>query len=100
MISNALSLGDIRVSEIMTPRTVVTALDESATIGEVFNEYPNIPFARMPGYSESIDNIVGLVRRRVLLLALARDEENRLMGGLCEEGHCSSETGTSAAALQ
>src|SRR5690606_4492937 len=27
MISNALSLDDIRVSEIMTPRTVVTALD-------------------------------------------------------------------------
>lgn len=100
MISNALSLGDIRVSEIMTPRTVMTALDESATIGEVFHEHPNIPFARMPVYLESIDHIVGLVRRRDLLLAMARDEENRPISSLREEIHFIPETITAAAALQ
>lgn len=100
MISNALSLDNIRVGEIMTPRTVVTALDESSPVGDVFREYPNIPFARMPTFLESIDNIVGLVRRRDLLHAMARGEENRLVGDLREEIHFIPETVTAAAALQ
>jgi CBS domain containing-hemolysin-like protein len=36
IITNALSLDDVRVSEIMTPRTVVTVLKNKATVGEVF----------------------------------------------------------------
>ena len=43
IITNALSLDDIRVSEIMTPRTVITAISNSSTVGEVFDAYPNIP---------------------------------------------------------
>ena len=64
IIANVLSLDDVRVSEIMTPRTVVTMLKGNATIGEVFREYANIPFARIPVYGKSIDEVVGLVRRR------------------------------------
>jgi len=47
IITNALSLDDVRVSEIMTPRTVVTTLRRNATVGEVFREFPNIP---LPGF--------------------------------------------------
>ena len=43
IIANALSLDDVRVSEIMTPRTVVTTLRKTATVGEVFREYPEHP---------------------------------------------------------
>lgn len=100
MISNALSLDNIRVGEIMTPRTVVTAFDENLTVGEVFREHPNIPFGRMPVYSESIDDISGLVRRRDLLQAMARGEENTLVRELRQEVHFIPETVTGAAALQ
>jgi Mg2+/Co2+ transporter CorB len=47
MISNALSLDDVRVSDLMTPRTVVTFLDESQTVGEVNAGFKVIPFARI-----------------------------------------------------
>ena len=100
MISNALSLDDIRVSEIMTPRTVVTALDEALTIGEVFRRFRNIPFARMPVYRESIDEVVGLVRRRDLLQAMADGSENKRVADLKHEVHFIPETVTGAAALQ
>ncbi len=100
MISNALSLDDIRVSEIMTPRTVVTALDCDETVGDVLRQYPNIPFARMPTYEESIDNIVGLVRRRDLLQAMAMGEETKRVRELQEEIHFIPATVTAAAALQ
>ena len=100
MIANALSLDDIRVSEIMTPRTVVTALDEQLTIGEVFRRFRNIPFARMPVYHDSIDEVVGLVRRRDLLHAMAEGRENKRVADFQHEVHFIPETVTAAAALQ
>lgn len=69
IISNALSLDDVNVESIMTPRTVVTFLRETLTVEEVGMEFTNIPFARLPVYGENIDNIVGVVRRRDILEA-------------------------------
>ncbi len=100
IIANALSLDDIRVSEIMTPRTVVTALRKNATVGEIFREYPNIPFARMPVYGKSLDDIVGLVRRRDLLKAKANDQDIDLVEKLMQEANFIPETVTVANALQ
>lgn len=100
IIANALSLDDVRVSEIMTPRTVVTALRRNATVGEIFRDYPNIPFARMPVYGKSLDDIVGLVRRRDLLKAKANDQDLDLVEKVMHEVHFIPETVTVANALQ
>jgi len=100
IIANALSLDEIRVSEIMTPRTVVTLLRRGATIGEVFREYPNVPFARIPVYGKNIDDIVGLVRRRDLLKAKANDLDHDQVGKVMQEVHFIPETATAAQALQ
>jgi CBS domain containing-hemolysin-like protein len=85
MISNTLSLDDIIVRDIMTPRTVVTALEKSRTVDSVFKEYPDMPFSRMPVYDDNIDNIVGVVRRRDLLKALAKDNHSLTAGSLMED---------------
>jgi len=100
MIANALSLDEVRVSEVMTPRTVVTAIDAACTVSEVFTQYKNIPFARMPVYQENFDHVVGLVRRRDLLKAKANDQDAELVGNLKQEIHFIPETVTCAAALQ
>lgn len=100
IIANALSLDEKRVSEIMTPRTVVTALKRTATIGEVFREYPNIPFARIPVFGKNLDDIVGLVRRRDLLKAKANDQDLEQVGKYMQEVHFIPETATAAQALQ
>lgn len=100
IIANALSLDDVRVSEIMTPRTVVTALRKSATVGEVFREFPNLPFGRMPVYGKSLDEVVGLVRRRDLLKAKANDQDLELVEKIMQEVHFIPETVTAANALQ
>jgi len=76
MISNTLSLDDVKVADVMTPRTVVTAYEQSLAVGELFAENANIPFARMPVYDDNIDNIVGLIRRRDLLKAKAEDQDS------------------------
>ncbi len=100
LITNALSLDNVRVSEIMTPRTVVTALKSKATVGEIFREYPNIPFARIPVYGKNIDDIVGLVRRRDLLKSKANDLDLELVEKLMQEISFIPETVTVANALQ
>jgi magnesium and cobalt exporter, CNNM family len=100
IITNALSLDDVRVSEIMTPRTVVTALQKNATISEVFQEFPNIPFARIPVYGKNLDDIVGLVRRRDLLKSKANDQDLDLVEKIMQEVQFIPETVTVANALQ
>lgn len=100
LITNALTLDDIRVSEIMTPRTVVTALRRQSTVGEIFREFPNVPFGRMPVYGRNLDDITGLVRRRDLLKAKANDQDSLLVESLAGEVHFIPETVTAANALQ
>jgi CBS domain containing-hemolysin-like protein len=100
IIANALSLDDVRVSEIMTPRTVVTTLRKSATVGEVFREFPNIPFARIPVCQKNLDDIVGLARRRDLLKAKANDQDLETVGNLMQEISFIPETATVGNALQ
>jgi CBS domain containing-hemolysin-like protein len=100
IIANALSLDDVRVGEIMTPRIVVTALPRSATVGEVFRDHPNIPFARIPVYGRNLDDVVGLVRRRDLLKAKANDQDFDTVEKLMQEVQFVPETITVAQALQ
>ncbi len=100
IIANALSLDEKRVSEIMTPRSVVTALRRNATIGEVFREYPNVPFARIPVFGKNLDDVVGMVRRRDLLKAKANDQDLDLVAKHMQEVHFIPETATAAQALQ
>ena len=100
IIANALSLDNVRVSTIMTPRTAVTGLRRSATVGEVIAEFPSLPFGRMPVYGRNIDDIVGLVRRRDLLKAKGNDQDHVLVEQLMSETHFVPETVVVAQALQ
>ncbi|GAB4281519.1 MAG: hemolysin family protein [Opitutales bacterium] len=100
MIKNALSLDDISVHEIMTPRTVVTAWDKDQTVGETFKHCPNIPFARIPVFEETIDNCCGVVRRRDLLKAKAKDQDSLSLSVLMHPTIFIPENGFVANALQ
>jgi CBS domain containing-hemolysin-like protein len=100
IIANALSLDEVRVSALMTPRTVVTALRRSATVADVFREYPNLPFGRLPVYGRNLDDIVGLTRRRDLLKAKANDQDAALVESLMHEAQFIPATATAANALQ
>ena len=99
-ISNALTLDDVAIDDIMTPRTVVFALEQDQTIGEVFKEFNNIPFARIPVYTETIDNVVGFVRRRDLLQTVADDAHDMQLSDLVEPALFVPETANGADTLQ
>jgi len=78
----------------------VTALRRNATVGEIFQEFPNLPFGRMPVYGKNLDDIAGLVRRRDLLKAKANDQDFELVEKIMQEVHFIPETVTVGNALQ
>jgi CBS domain containing-hemolysin-like protein len=61
LLENILKLRETRTEQILTPRTVVTALDGLRTINEALEELEKAPFTRVPVYREDIDTVVGLV---------------------------------------
>ena len=77
VIHNLLRLREIPIADVMTPRVVVTALQQGMTVREVLDEFPVLRFSRMPVYVESIDDIQGVVIRSELLVAASRDEWER-----------------------
>ena len=82
LIANTLALDDVTISEIMTPRTVVECADEAETVGDFFNSHKDLNFSRYPVYRETIDNIVGVVRRRDILTAMANDKHAEKIGAM------------------
>ncbi|MFI3291281.1 MAG: hemolysin family protein [Opitutales bacterium] len=100
LISNALSLDDVSISEIMTPRTVVVSLEKSKSISEVFKEQEDLAFSRMPVYDEHSDNVVGIVKRRELLLAKAKDMDTKTVADFTTSPHFVPENGSALATLK
>ena len=73
LVQNILKLKSKKVSEIMTPRTVITAFNKNLTIKEVLKKYQPLRFARIPVYTENLDHIIGIVHRYKILEARSQD---------------------------
>ena len=100
IIANALSLDNVRVGEIMTPRTVVSALNRSLSVADVFRDHPTLHFGRMPVFGKNMDDIVGIVRSRDLLKAKAHDQDAGLVEHFMQEAQFIPETASVGNALQ
>lgn len=85
VIHNALSLDEMLVDQVMTPRTVLYAINEAETVGSLFERDGNLPFARIPVFRDEIENITGIVRRRDILSAKAKDHDHRLITEMATE---------------
>jgi len=62
-MSNLLALGRVRLSDVLTPRTVVFALPEEMTVEQAISRHQPIRFARIPIYRGSADHVTGYVAR-------------------------------------
>jgi len=75
VIENILLLDKIRIKEILTPRTVVFALDESRSIKDIVESEPAIfKFSRVPVYDKSIENITGIVMTKKIFKQALKDD--------------------------
>ena len=61
IIQNILRLQKIKVTQIMTPRVVVTSINENLTLEDFQNDKKYLNFSRIPTYSEQNEKITGYV---------------------------------------
>ena len=75
VIENILKLREIKVAEVLTPRSVVFALDENMTIQEVMKTQPAIfKFSRIPVFKNSIEDVTGIVLTKKIFKQSLKDD--------------------------
>lgn len=99
VIRNLLMLDTIQVSEIMTPRSVLTALNINDTVSDVVEKYKPVRFSRIPLFEDNLDHIKGLLHRYKLMDAVAHDLDDLPLKELMVPIHRVPETISVAAAL-
>ena len=61
IIENTLNLKEIKIKDILTPRSVVFAVQKDTIIKDLLEDKRTYKFSRVPVYDETIDHIVGMV---------------------------------------
>ncbi|MDE5995703.1 MAG: hemolysin family protein, partial [Eubacterium sp.] len=64
LIRSSIEFDDIDVSDILTPRVDVAAIDKYASFSEIAKVFKENNFSRLPVYIDDIDHIVGLIHHR------------------------------------
>ena len=72
LLNSVLEFADRVVKEVMVPRTGMVAIDRDATREEIVRVVTENPYSRMPVYEGSVDNIVGILMVRDIVLELTR----------------------------
>jgi len=75
MLANIVSLGGLRVDDVMVPRGDIVALDASLTLSEIVTRYLAAPHSRLPVYREQLDDVVGILHIRDLVKFWGRTGE-------------------------
>ncbi|HFS85401.1 MAG TPA: DUF21 domain-containing protein [Epsilonproteobacteria bacterium] len=79
VIENILMLDSIKVEEILTPRTVIYAIDGSRTLRDIIdNEAAIYKFSRIPVYKESIENVTGMTMTKKIFKHAQKDDTKTL----------------------
>jgi len=75
VIENILNLDNIKVSEVLTPRSVIFALNENMSIKEVIATQDSIfKFSRIPVYADSIEDVAGIVLTKKIFQQALEDD--------------------------
>lgn len=74
IIQNLIKLKSIKVTEIMTPRVVVSIADEESSIIEFLKNKDLLKFSRIPVFSSIDNHISGYVFRQTALEYIAEDK--------------------------
>ena len=79
LIKNLFKLKNIKAKDIMTPRTVVFALDFKTSVKEALLNDNLYVYSRIPVYNESIDDIVGVVFKQTILEKRVKKKKSTLL---------------------
>jgi len=85
VIRNLLRFESLKVDDIMTPRTVISALPEDMKIIDSLKQVTQTPFSRLPLYTTHIDDITGFVLKEDVLINAAQKQGDKKLNTLKRE---------------
>ncbi len=74
MLHNILSFGELKVDDIMVPRTDIVAIDLAISLDELKKVVLEKEHTRMPVYEGSLDTVIGFLHIKDLLSAIINDQ--------------------------
>jgi len=82
IIRNLLNFKEILAKDVMTPRTVIKTESEAMTIAEFFKKNSDLKYSRIPVYTESQDNITGLILKDEAFREMAFDNGAKMLSDI------------------
>ena len=76
LLHKVFEFGDRPVREVMIPRPEVVAIERGSKLSDLLKLYAENPMSRFPVYKENMDNVVGMLAMKDVLMALAKDNIN------------------------
>ncbi len=77
MLHKVFDFGDRPVREITIPRPEVVAIEKGSTVADLFSLYTESPLSRYPVFHENMDNVVGILAIKDVLMLQAKGEIDR-----------------------
>jgi len=72
MLHRVFDFGDRPVHEVMVPRPEVTCIEQGSRLADFLALYAESPLSRFPVYQENMDNVVGILSVKDVLMAQAK----------------------------
>lgn len=91
LIKNLFKLKNIKIKEIMTPRSVVFALNADIQVKDAIEDDKMYIHSRIPIYNESIDDIIGMVFNQTILEESVEERDDTLLKDITVPVHKISE---------
>jgi len=76
MLHKVFDFGGRPVREVMTPRPEVVSIEQGSRLSDFFRLYAESPLSRFPVFRENMDNVVGILSVKDVLMALAKSTIN------------------------
>jgi CBS domain containing-hemolysin-like protein len=92
ILQNLFRFPSLCAEDIMTPRTVLFALQQDLTVHEVMQTHAELGFSRIPIYGEGTDDVTGFVLKTDVLLNEHRNEGKARLRDLKRELRAVNET--------
>ena len=83
MLDKVFDFGDRPVREVMVPRPEVICIEQGSTVADFLTLYAESPLSRFPVYQDNMDNVVGILSIKDMLMAQAKgaiDNQNAIDG--------------------
>jgi CBS domain containing-hemolysin-like protein len=92
LIHSIIEFGDTIVREVMVPRPDVVAVEDSAETGAVLERAIEAGYSRIPVFSQSLDDVIGIAFTKDLIRAARSGKEHCPVSQVCRPANYVPET--------